>query len=101
MLAISFKQSAEAMLFGVMHQVPIYFSGAMASRANQYYRLLVNWTSERVKSTRSRATAFGFQRLLPWDESLLHQPVSSHDQGLICVSQLCMLDVQCNSTCME
>lgn len=29
-------------------QVPIYFSGGMASRANLYYRLLVNWTNEQV-----------------------------------------------------
>eukprot|EP00775_Hariotina_reticulata_P005494 gene5494-5729_t len=29
--------------------VPIYFSGTMGVRASQYYRLLLNWTSERIK----------------------------------------------------
>jgi hypothetical protein len=59
-------------------QVPIYFSGAMGSRASQYYRLLLNWTSERIKQgpLGSRAAAFAFHRVLPWQQQLLHQPVS-------------------------
>lgn len=29
-------------------QVPIYLSHGMTSKANMYYKLLVNWTSEKV-----------------------------------------------------
>lgn len=56
-------------------QYPIYFSGAMATRASTYYRLLLNWAAERVKAPGARATAFGFERVLPWDPALLHAPV--------------------------
>eukprot|EP00882_Tetradesmus_deserticola_P022256 GHRQ01024150.1.p1 GENE.GHRQ01024150.1~~GHRQ01024150.1.p1 ORF type:complete len:305 (+),score=133.68 GHRQ01024150.1:17-931(+) len=57
-------------------QVPIYFSAPMAARANQYYRLLLNWASERVKQRPpgSRAAGFGFSRMQPWQPELLHQP---------------------------
>jgi hypothetical protein len=60
-------------------QVPIYFSAPMAARANQYYRLLLNWASERVKQgpTGTRAAGFGFSRVQQWQPELLHQPVSA------------------------
>ncbi|GAX81273.1 hypothetical protein CEUSTIGMA_g8705.t1 [Chlamydomonas eustigma] len=53
-------------------KVPIYFSGGMASRANLYYRLLVNWTSQQLKSPQCRHSAFNFPLTKAWDRALLH-----------------------------
>jgi Cft2 family RNA processing exonuclease len=36
--------------WGATSQVPIYFSSGMTSKANLYYKLLVNWTNEKVSS---------------------------------------------------
>jgi hypothetical protein len=51
----------------------------MAVRANQYYRLLLNWASERVKQgpLGTRAAGFGFSRVQQWQPELLHQPVGT------------------------
>uniref|UniRef100_A0A383VXV8 Beta-Casp domain-containing protein n=1 Tax=Tetradesmus obliquus TaxID=3088 RepID=A0A383VXV8_TETOB len=57
-------------------QVPIYFSAPMAARANQFYRLLLNWASERLKQgpPGSRAAGFGFSRVQQWQPEMLTQP---------------------------
>ncbi|KAF8067260.1 CPSF73-II [Scenedesmus sp. PABB004] len=56
--------------------VPIYFSGPLAARASQYYRLLLNWASERVKAgpPGTRAAALAPGRVLPWSAELTHAP---------------------------
>ena len=48
----------------------------MASRANLYYRLLINWTNDRVKGPQSRNSAFNFPLTQAWDKALLHAEVS-------------------------
>lgn len=69
-------------------QVPIYMSGPMAARANQYYRLLLNWTSGRVKQGQlgARPAAFAFSRAQPWQPELINQPVSTEQQHLLVVA---------------
>jgi hypothetical protein len=49
----------------------------MASRANEYFKLLQNWASERVKGAApgSRAAAFDFSRVQDWQPDLIDKPV--------------------------
>jgi Cft2 family RNA processing exonuclease len=58
-------------------QVPIYVSSVMASRANEYFKLLQNWASERVKGAAPgcRAAAFDFSRAQDWQPDLIDKPV--------------------------
>jgi integrator complex subunit 11 len=32
-------------------KVPVYFSGGLTGRANEYYKLFINWTNEKIKNT--------------------------------------------------
>ena len=64
-------------------QVPIYFSGGMASRANLYYRLLINWTNSQVQNPASRHSAFTFPHTLPWERSLLNAEVRIREESTI------------------
>eukprot|EP00191_Tetraselmis_sp_GSL018_P024432 CAMPEP_0177626196 /NCGR_PEP_ID=MMETSP0419_2-20121207/30522_1 /TAXON_ID=582737 /ORGANISM="Tetraselmis sp., Strain GSL018" /LENGTH=635 /DNA_ID=CAMNT_0019127229 /DNA_START=149 /DNA_END=2057 /DNA_ORIENTATION=- len=54
--------------------VPIYLSAGMTSKANLYYKLLVSWTSEKVKTSYAERNAFGFGRMQQWDRSLVDRP---------------------------
>ena len=59
----------------------------MASRANLYYRLLINWTAAGVQAGLTgggRASAFSFKRLQQWDRKLLHAPVQFGGGGCVC-----------------
>lgn len=49
----------------------------MASRANEYFKLLQNWASERVKGAApgSRAAAFDFSRVEDWLPDLVDKLV--------------------------
>jgi glycerate kinase len=54
--------------------VPIYFSSAMASRANQLYSLLVSWAHPDLAQRPDRHQAFAFSAAKQWDRSLIDQP---------------------------
>lgn len=34
-----------------LHHIPVYFSQGMTERANQYYKLFVQWTNQKIKRT--------------------------------------------------
>jgi integrator complex subunit 11 len=49
--------------------VPVYFTAGMAARANEYYRLFVNWTNQKIKDTFVERNMFDFRHIKPWDAS--------------------------------
>ncbi|KAK3027413.1 hypothetical protein RJ639_042092 [Escallonia herrerae] len=42
-------------------KVPIYFSAGLTIQANMYYKMLINWTSQKVKDTHATRNAFDFK----------------------------------------
>ena len=42
-------------------KVPIYFSGGMAEKANNYYKLFISWTNEKIKKTFVERNMFDFK----------------------------------------
>lgn len=46
----------------------------MASRANQYYRLLVAWANPALAQREDRHEAFAFGDVQQWDRSLMNAP---------------------------
>ena len=47
--------------------VPVYFTAGMAARANEYYRLFLNWTNEKIKGSFMERNVFDFQHIQPWE----------------------------------
>ncbi|KAH6774119.1 cleavage and polyadenylation specificity factor 73 kDa subunit-II [Perilla frutescens var. frutescens] len=54
--------------------VPIYFSAGLTIQANMYYKMLINWTSQKVKDTYARHNAFDFKHVVSFDRSLINVP---------------------------
>ncbi|TPX55222.1 hypothetical protein PhCBS80983_g05491 [Powellomyces hirtus] len=42
-------------------KIPVYFSAGMTERANEYYKLFINWTNEKIKSTFVDRNMFDFK----------------------------------------
>ncbi|KAE9421527.1 hypothetical protein Angca_004797, partial [Angiostrongylus cantonensis] len=55
-------------------KVPIYFSQGLAERANQYYRLFINWTNEKIKRTFVERNMFDFKHIKPLEKGYEEMP---------------------------
>jgi integrator complex subunit 11 len=55
--------------------IPIYFSAGITQRANNYYRLFINWTNQKLKRTFSERNMFDFKKIKPLDMSMIDNPV--------------------------
>ncbi|KAM7270561.1 hypothetical protein ACFE04_029775 [Oxalis oulophora] len=58
-----------------MHiKVPIYFSAGLTLQANTYYKMLISWTSQKVKETYAKNNAFEFKNVQDFNRSMLNAP---------------------------
>ncbi|KAL4347225.1 hypothetical protein GQ457_17G000540 [Hibiscus cannabinus] len=55
-------------------KVPIYFSAGLTIQANMYYKMLINWTSQKIKETYATRNAFDFKNVRNFDRSLINAP---------------------------
>ncbi|RUP50467.1 beta-lactamase-like protein [Jimgerdemannia flammicorona] len=55
-------------------KVPIYFSAGLTEKANHYYKLFINWTNEKIKSTFVQRNMFDFKHIKAWDRNYLEMP---------------------------
>ncbi|KAJ0037886.1 hypothetical protein Pint_22403 [Pistacia integerrima] len=55
-------------------RVPIYFSAGLTIQANMYYKMLISWTSQKVKETYATHNAFDFKNVRKFDRSLIDAP---------------------------
>ncbi|GMJ08170.1 cleavage and polyadenylation specificity factor 73 kDa subunit-II, embryo sac development arrest 26 [Hibiscus trionum] len=55
-------------------KVPIYFSAGLTIQANMYYKMLINWTSQKIKETYATHNAFDFKNVRNFDRSLINAP---------------------------
>uniref|UniRef100_A0A7N0VN32 Cleavage and polyadenylation specificity factor subunit 3-II n=1 Tax=Kalanchoe fedtschenkoi TaxID=63787 RepID=A0A7N0VN32_KALFE len=55
-------------------QVPIYFSAGLTLQANMYYKMLINWTSQKVKESYATRNAFDFKNVRNFERSMLNAP---------------------------
>ncbi|KAI8370968.1 beta-lactamase-like protein [Blakeslea trispora] len=51
--------------------IPIYFSTGLTERATEYYKLFINWTNQKIKSTFAQRNAFDFKHIKPWHKTYL------------------------------
>ncbi|KAJ1547392.1 Integrator complex subunit 11 [Nowakowskiella sp. JEL0078] len=50
--------------------VPVYFSAGLTERANEYYKLFITWTNEKIKRSFDEHNMFDFKHIRAWDSSL-------------------------------
>ncbi|MED6112789.1 Cleavage and polyadenylation specificity factor subunit 3-II [Stylosanthes scabra] len=55
-------------------KVPIYFSAGLTKQANVYYKMLINWTSQRIKDSYPTHNAFDFKKVCKYERSVLDAP---------------------------
>ncbi|XP_055962004.1 cleavage and polyadenylation specificity factor subunit 3-II [Mercurialis annua] len=55
-------------------KVPIYFSAGLTIQANMYYKILIGWTSQKIKETYTTRNAFDYKNVHPFDRSLIDAP---------------------------
>ncbi|KAL3997799.1 Integrator complex subunit 11 [Acanthocheilonema viteae] len=53
---------------------PIFFSQGLAEKANQYYRLFISWTNEKIKRTFVERNMFDFKHIRPFEQSYIDSP---------------------------
>ena len=54
--------------------VPVYFSAGLTARANEYYKLYINWTNEKIKKSFGEKNPFDFTHIKPFDSSFALEP---------------------------
>ncbi|KAJ1925444.1 Integrator complex subunit 11 [Tieghemiomyces parasiticus] len=55
-------------------KVPVYFSAGLTEKANNYYKLFINWTNQKIKDAYVHRNMFDFKHIKPWDRAYLDQP---------------------------
>ncbi|KAJ4961874.1 hypothetical protein NE237_021784 [Protea cynaroides] len=55
-------------------KIPIYFSAGLTIQANMYYKMLIGWTSQKVKDTYATHNAFDFKHVCSFDRSFINAP---------------------------
>ncbi|XP_008789275.2 cleavage and polyadenylation specificity factor subunit 3-II [Phoenix dactylifera] len=53
-------------------KIPIYFSAGLTIQANKYYKMLIGWTSQKIKDTYAIRNTFDFKHVCPFDRSLIN-----------------------------
>ena len=53
-------------------KVPVYFSSGLIQRANEYYKLHISWTNERIKESFTSKNVFDFAHIQAWDSNLIN-----------------------------
>jgi integrator complex subunit 11 len=51
--------------------IPVYFSGGLTSKANDYYKLFISWTNQKIKSTFAKRNMFDFKYIKEFNATLM------------------------------
>ncbi|KAK7407693.1 hypothetical protein VNO78_09711 [Psophocarpus tetragonolobus] len=55
-------------------KVPIYFSAGLTIQANVYHKMLISWTSQKIKDRFSKHNAFDFKNVKKFERSMIDAP---------------------------
>ncbi|KAF9589467.1 hypothetical protein IFM89_024229 [Coptis chinensis] len=55
-----------------LNNIPIYFSAGLTLQANMYYKMLIGWTSQKVKDSYATRNAFDFKHVCSFERSMLN-----------------------------
>jgi len=54
--------------------VPIYFSAGLTIQANMYYKMLIGWTSQKIKDSHAVRNPFDFKHVCHFERSFIINP---------------------------
>ena len=55
-------------------RVPIFFSMGLTEKANNYYKMFITWTNEKIRKTFVERNMFDFKHIKGFDKSYIQQP---------------------------
>ncbi|CAG0892335.1 unnamed protein product [Cyprideis torosa] len=55
-------------------QVPIYFAVGLTETANNYYKMFITWTNEKIRKTFVQRNMFDFKHIKPFDKGYMENP---------------------------
>lgn len=55
-------------------KVPIYFSMGLTEKANNYYKMFITWTNEKIRKTFVERNMFDFKHIKGFDRSYVNNP---------------------------
>eukprot|EP00095_Tigriopus_kingsejongensis_P004736 maker-scaffold719_size106944-snap-gene-0.30 protein:Tk04736 transcript:maker-scaffold719_size106944-snap-gene-0.30-mRNA-1 annotation:"integrator complex subunit 11" len=55
-------------------KVPIYFSMGLTEKANNYYKMFITWTNEKIRKTFVERNMFEFKHITGFDRAYIHNP---------------------------
>ncbi|CAG0893057.1 unnamed protein product [Darwinula stevensoni] len=55
-------------------QVPIYFAVGLTEKANNYYKMFITWTNEKIRKTFVKRNMFDFKHIHAFDKSYIDNP---------------------------
>ncbi|XP_037089149.1 integrator complex subunit 11-like [Pollicipes pollicipes] len=55
-------------------KVPVYFSLGLTEKANNYYKMFITWTNQKIKKTFVERNMFEFSHIKPFDKSYMDNP---------------------------
>ncbi|XP_026478792.1 integrator complex subunit 11 [Ctenocephalides felis] len=53
---------------------PIYFAGGLTEKANNYYKMFITWTNQKIRKTFVQRNMFDFKHIKPFDKSYIDNP---------------------------
>ncbi|KAM0896722.1 hypothetical protein ACQ4PT_023031 [Festuca glaucescens] len=55
-------------------KIPIYFSAGLTIQANMYYKMLIGWTSQKIKDSYTVHNPFDFKHVCHFERSFINDP---------------------------
>lgn len=55
-------------------KVPVYFALGLTEKANNYYKMFITWTNQKIRNTFVQRNMFDFKHIKPFDRSYIDQP---------------------------
>lgn len=54
-------------------KIPIYFAAGLTEKANNYYKMFITWTNQKIRKTFVQRNMFDFKHIKPFDRGCLEQ----------------------------
>jgi len=55
-------------------KVPVYFAVGLAEKANNYYKMFITWTNQKIRKTFVQRNMFDFKHIKPFDKTYIDNP---------------------------
>jgi integrator complex subunit 11 len=65
---------AKGFFFRKNNKIPVYFSAGLIEKVQFFYKLFVNWTNQKIKSTFLYNNMFDFKHIQSFDRNLIKSP---------------------------